>query len=455
MFPTRALLLLSALALSLSAQPKTPAAKPAPKPKPKAAAPVPAGPLQVGDPAPAFQVARWVKGGPLAKLEAGRVYVVEFWATWCGPCRETIPHLTEMAKARAGKAVFIGVNVWERGGDAAALDQKVDAFVKEMGARMDYAVCRDTAGQHMAKAWMQAANQRGIPAAFIVDKQGRIAHIGHPGEEAFAQALDKVIAGTHDLKAARAEAEKAAAEEKAAEAREAAKEAAWEAAQGPILKAQKAKDWVQVLTLCDAAEAKNPELKPELKRPRFAALAATDPAKAQALVDADLAKADMPTYMNTAVLLLTTPGTDKRWAEQALACIDKAVALEPRLAGRVATLRFRGLLRTDLPKAKTLFEEARGKDEGTQYATALLEDGCPDRELLASAAASIEEARKNPKASPLLARSLARGYFHLGQAAKAAEAQKGFVAFAKGAGAPPEVMAEFEKELATYQAAAK
>ena len=215
MFPTRALLLLPALALALAAQPKTPAAKPAPKPKPKAAAPVPAGPLQVGDPAPAFQVARWVKGGPLAKLEAGRVYVVEFWATWCGPCRETIPHLTEMAKARAGKAVFIGVNVWERGGDAAALDQKVDAFVKEMGARMDYAVCRDTAGQHMAKAWMQAANQRGIPAAFIVDKQGRIAHIGHPGEEAFAQALDKVIAGTHDLKAARAEAEKAAAEEKA------------------------------------------------------------------------------------------------------------------------------------------------------------------------------------------------------------------------------------------------
>ena len=113
------------------------------------------------------------------------------------------------------------------------------------------------------------------------------------------------------------------------------------------------------------------------------------------------------------------------------------------------------LLRTDLPKAKTLFEEARGKDEGTQYATALLEDGCPDRELLASAAASIEEARKNPKASPLLARSLARGYFHLGQAAKAAEAQKGFVAFAKGAGAPSEVMAELEKELATYLAAVK
>ena len=229
-------LALSLLALGLVAQPPA-QAKPA---APKASQPE-IKPIRVGDPAPPFKVARWVKGGPVASLEKGKAYVVEFWATWCGPCRETIPHLTEMAKARAGKATFIGVDVWERGNDAAALDAKVDSFVREMGDKMGYAVCQDGADQHMAKAWMQAAGQRGIPAAFIIDKEGRIAHIGHPMEDAFKAALDGVIAGTWDLKAARAAADKAAAEEKAEEAKEQARQAAWKEAAPAIQEAVKAK----------------------------------------------------------------------------------------------------------------------------------------------------------------------------------------------------------------------
>src|SRR5437588_12539911 len=56
------------------------------------------GTLSVGDPAPKLQVKEFVKGDPVKELEKGKVYVVEFWATWCGPCRATIPHLTELAK---------------------------------------------------------------------------------------------------------------------------------------------------------------------------------------------------------------------------------------------------------------------------------------------------------------------------------------------------------------------
>ena len=453
-------LALSLLALSLAAQPPAKTQAKA-KAKPKAPAVTPAvaksesGLLQVGDPAPSFKVARWVKGGPIASLEKGKAYVVEFWATWCGPCRETIPHLTELAKVRAGKATFIGVDVWERGNDAAALDAKVDAFVQEMGEKMGYAVCRDGADQHMAMAWMKAAGQRGIPAAFIVDKEGRIAHIGHPMEDSFKAALDGVIAGTWDLKAARAAADKAAAEEKAEEAREQARQAAWKEAAPAIQEAVKAKDWAKVLVLADAAEAKHPDLKSELKRPRFQALAATDAPKAQALLDADLAKPTVETCMGTAALLLEEKGLEKRWSEQALALIDKAVALEPRLASRVTSYRFRALLRADAPKAYALFAEGKAKGTALPMAQVLLQEEGVEKAQIEAALPLVEEAAKAPKASPYLHQALASGWFSLGQPAKALASMETFLEALKKAGAPATFLAQFDEELARYKAAVK
>src|SRR5688572_6824044 len=70
--------------------------------------------LMIGDPAPAIQVAEWVQGKPVAKFEPGSMYVVEFWATWCGPCKVAIPHLNELSKTYAGKVQFIGVSVSEK-----------------------------------------------------------------------------------------------------------------------------------------------------------------------------------------------------------------------------------------------------------------------------------------------------------------------------------------------------
>ncbi len=442
-------LALSFLTLSLVAQAKPVA------PKAKPAAVQPATRLAVGDAAPLFKVARWVKGGPVASLEKGQAYVVEFWATWCGPCRETIPHLTELAKARAGKATFIGVDVWERGSDAAALDAKVDAFVKEMGDKMAYAVCRDGQDAHMAKAWMQAAGQNGIPAAFIIDKQGRIAYIGHPMEEAFQTALDGVIAGTWDLKAARAASEKAAAEAKAEEAKEAAGRAAWKEVAPAIQEAVKVKDWTKVLGLAHAAEAKYPDLKSELKRPRFQALVATDGAKAQALLDADLVKPSADASMDAAMLILGEKGLAKRWYEQALVLIDKAVALEPRLGPQVAPYRFKALLRTEAPKAYALFESEKGKVGGVRLAQVLLQEDGVEKAPLESAMALAEEKAKSPQASPLLHKALASGWFKLGQPAKALASMETFIAVLKKAGTPPESLAQFDAELKTYKDAVK
>src|SRR5579885_2983131 len=92
--------------------------------------------LGVGDPAPKLQVKSFIKGEPVKEFQAGKNYVVEFWATWCGPCKATIPHLTELQKKHP-EVAFIGVSVFESDQSA------VEPFVKEMGDRMDYRVALD------------------------------------------------------------------------------------------------------------------------------------------------------------------------------------------------------------------------------------------------------------------------------------------------------------------------
>ncbi|HQR08304.1 MAG TPA: redoxin family protein [Gemmatales bacterium] len=163
--------------------------------------------LSVGDAAPKLEVNEFVKGEVVKEFKPGQIYVVEFWATWCGPCRATIPHLSKLQKQYGDKVTFIGVSVWER--DAS----KVVPFVKEMGEKMEYRVATDKVGKDedpsdgpMAKNWMTAAEQDGIPASFIVNGEGKIAWIGHPAQ--IDTALEEVVAGTYDMNKAVAKAKK-------------------------------------------------------------------------------------------------------------------------------------------------------------------------------------------------------------------------------------------------------
>ena len=159
--------------------------------------------LEVGSPAPALKVAKWVKGKPVPNFEKGKVYVVEFWATWCGPCKESIPHLTDLAKKYKGKATFTGVSVWEQ--QESPTDTKymttVASFVKSMGGKMNYNVAVDGPGKVMAKTWMVAAEQEGIPTAFVVGKQGNIVWIGHP-MSGLDEIVGQVVSDKYDEKAA-------------------------------------------------------------------------------------------------------------------------------------------------------------------------------------------------------------------------------------------------------------
>jgi len=189
--------MLSALALMLAAGLPAMAqddAKPAAAPAAAAKA-EPA--LKAGMPAPEFKVEKFVKGEQFSSFEKGRVYVVEFWATWCGPCIMGMPHLSEVQREYKSKGVtVVGVNVWEDQAYTPETIDKVTKFVEGKGDTMDYTVVYDGGAKAMDTAWMQASGSRGIPTAFVVDQKGVVAWIGHPSQLDFV--VHEVVAGKWD-----------------------------------------------------------------------------------------------------------------------------------------------------------------------------------------------------------------------------------------------------------------
>ncbi len=146
--------------------------------------------VNVGDPAPGLQNVQWIKNDPvdISKGKGTCIYIIEFWATWCGPCKESIPHLTALQeKYRKQGLVIAGISIDE---DV----QVVKEFVLQ-NAEMKYNVGFDTEGK-TSKIYM--TEDSGIPTAFVIDKSGTVAWIGHPME--LDNILEAVIAGTFDAK---------------------------------------------------------------------------------------------------------------------------------------------------------------------------------------------------------------------------------------------------------------
>jgi thiol-disulfide isomerase/thioredoxin len=156
--------------------------------------------LNIGDPAPPLQVKAWLKGDPVPQYEKGKVYVVELWATWCHACKLAMPHLSSLAAQYSGSAVFVGVDIYEDKGTPIG---KIKRFVDSMGDRLAYRVAAED-GSLMETRWLKAAegdHGRGIPRTFVIDTQGRLAWIGHPGQ--LGTVLPKIVSDTWDIKAAR------------------------------------------------------------------------------------------------------------------------------------------------------------------------------------------------------------------------------------------------------------
>ncbi len=101
----------------------------------------------------------------------GKVVVIDVWATWCGPCKQQIPHLKQLEKAYHGKDVeFLSVSI-----DAEKDREKWANFVKEqeLGGIQLFA---DGWGSDIAKYY----NIKGIPRFMVVDKEGRLVSVDAP-----------------------------------------------------------------------------------------------------------------------------------------------------------------------------------------------------------------------------------------------------------------------------------
>jgi thiol-disulfide isomerase/thioredoxin len=116
----------------------------------------------VGDPLPDADLEYL---GPKPSL-IGSPLLVEFWATWCGPCRQSIPHLNDL-HARYGPRglIILGVTKEQRG--------TVEDFRKQV--KMDYPVAIDPSGSLGRQLGVS-----GIPHSFLVDRMGKIVWRGHP-----------------------------------------------------------------------------------------------------------------------------------------------------------------------------------------------------------------------------------------------------------------------------------
>lgn len=133
--------------------------------------------LGVGSVAPALKGLTYVQGDEVKSLdEKGKLYIIECWASWCGPCVAVIPHMNELHKKYSDKGLtIIGMNVWEEG------IEKTEAFVKGKGDGMSYRVAYSGAkGSEFETDWLKASNTKGIPQAFVIS-EGKIIYKGHPG----------------------------------------------------------------------------------------------------------------------------------------------------------------------------------------------------------------------------------------------------------------------------------
>ncbi len=162
------------------------------------AAPVSA--LGIGDRAPALSIEEWVQGHPvdLAREIGTRVFMVEFWATWCPPCKASVPRLTEFQNKYKKDLTIIGITSKDDRGNTNAA---VRRFVKDKGPKMSYTVAMDK-DMVTSMAYMGGAEVAGIPYAFLVARNGKIAWEGSPLDPALDDVLSELISGTFNFDAA-------------------------------------------------------------------------------------------------------------------------------------------------------------------------------------------------------------------------------------------------------------
>ncbi len=115
----------------------------------------------------------------------GKGVILNFWATWCPPCRAEIPHMIELQKEYADRFTFIGVAINDQ-------EEKVRAFVSQQ--TMNYPIAMDN-GLSAIYGKLIHGGLRSIPTSFVIDKHGNIIEVivGMADKTKFASAIQNSI----------------------------------------------------------------------------------------------------------------------------------------------------------------------------------------------------------------------------------------------------------------------
>jgi thiol-disulfide isomerase/thioredoxin len=138
----------------------------------------------LGDLAPEFDLER-IDGGRLVLSELrGKAVLVDFWDTWCPPCREAMPHLQELSVAYDGKVEVVGVALGREGKAAVA------KFVKARG--LTFPVVLENAEFQTVQDF---GNIQSIPTTILIDEKGVIRKVWEGGQtkQVYEQGIKQVL----------------------------------------------------------------------------------------------------------------------------------------------------------------------------------------------------------------------------------------------------------------------
>ncbi|WP_434169899.1 TlpA disulfide reductase family protein [Sinorhizobium meliloti] len=195
---------------------------------------------------PALKVQNWLRGEPLANSQPGKVYVVEFWATWCEPCMSAMPDLIQLQEEYRNSGLeVVGVAADEEAATADEVQAYLDAWLTDKFPKLNFRIGIDCTGE-MDKLWMKPSFSFGIPSSFVVDRDSHIAFIGHPRD------LDSVLPQVLDGSWRTSDQAKAAGRERIARGRE-------EVALSKISAAVEMEDWKMALLAIEEGTALVPD----------------------------------------------------------------------------------------------------------------------------------------------------------------------------------------------------